>query len=383
MHQGAWHTTIRLQHKIIPIAVLADCNDSEIWLIRTMKQTMSKTEETVLVTGGAGYIGSHIVLDLLDNGFGVVVLDNLSRGVREAVPDGVPFYLGNTGDQDLVQSIFRHEGISAIVHMAAFISVPDSFADPVGYYRNNTASTLALVEQASAAGIRPLIFSSTAAVYGDDGIPAKHEGMMPDPATPYGKSKLYSEKIIVDAAAAGLIDPVALRYFNVAGADPFGRAGPASPKAADLMRLTCQTALGQHDGLTIFGTDWPTPDGTGIRDFIHVSDLASAHTAALRYILGGGEPLVANCGYGKGYSVREVIQAFTKAAGPFPVVEAAPRPGDLAHVISDPSLIREKLDWTPHFDDLETIVSHCLSWEKRLIGGQPRAVVHPAQKASA
>ncbi len=269
----------------------------------------------VLVTGGAGYIGSHMVLELLDAGETVVVLDNLSTGFRWAVPQEAAFVTGDVGDQALVSSIIDEHGIDSILHFAAKIVVPESVTDPLGYYFGNTVKTRALLETAVRKGIRNFIFSSTAAVYGNaDEIPL-HEGLAPAPINPYGRSKLMSEWMLEDAARAYGLRSVALRYFNVAGADPKGRSGQSTPAATHLIKVAAQAALGQRSHLDVFGTDYPTPDGTCVRDYVQVSDLARAHLAALNHLRGGGESTVMNCGYGHGASVLEVVDVVKRVSG--------------------------------------------------------------------
>lgn len=322
---------------------------------------------TVLVTGGAGYIGSHTVLALLDAGEKAVVLDDFSTGFRWAVPDGVPLVVGDIGDGDLVtETIARHD-IDEIIHFAAKIVVPESVADPLGYYFNNTAKARTLIATAVGCDVRRFIFSSTAAVYGDPTHHPVTEDEPTKPLSPYGRSKLMVEWMLEDTARAHDLSYVALRYFNVAGADPQGRAGQSTPNATHLIKVAVQTALGQRPKLLVFGTDYPTPDGTCVRDYIQVTDLARAHLDALRHLRVGGPSLVANCGYAKGFSVLEVIEAVKRVSGvDFPVEYAARRPGDPAAIVAANDRARAMLGWTPQHDDLDAIVRQALDWEKRL-----------------
>lgn len=322
---------------------------------------------TVLVTGGAGYIGSHMVLELAGRGEEVVVLDDLSTGFSWAVPAGVELVVGDVGDAALVSRLVAERGITEIVHFAAKIVVPDSVADPLGYYLGNTVKTRALIEAAIAAGVRRIIFSSTAAVYGEPGVEVIAESVPTAPINPYGRSKLMSEWMLADAARAHGITYTALRYFNVAGADPHGRSGQSSLKATHLIKVASQAAAGERGGMEIFGTDYPTADGTCIRDYIHVTDLAGAHWAALQRLRAGGGSLTLNCGYGRGYSVMEVVEVVKRVSGvDFPVKLSPRRPGDPAALVAGAERIRSELGWTPQLDDLETIVRHALDWEKGL-----------------
>jgi UDP-glucose 4-epimerase len=322
---------------------------------------------TVLVTGGAGYIGSHMVLELLANGERVVVLDNLATGFAWAVAPGVPLVTGDTGDQALVAGLIAEHGIDAILHFAASIVVPDSVREPLAYYRNNTVNSRALIECAVQNGVRHFIFSSTAAVYGNPAeIPVK-ESAPAQPISPYGWSKLMSEIMLRDAGRAHDLRYVILRYFNVAGADPEGRTGQSSKGATHLIKVAVEAALGLRPEIAVFGTDYPTPDGTCIRDYIHVADLARAHSDALRHLRGGAPSLTLNCGYGRGFSVLEVIEAVKHAAGVDFKVEIAPRrPGDPAQIVADSREARAILGWQPRYDDLATIVTHALAWERVL-----------------
>jgi UDP-glucose 4-epimerase len=322
---------------------------------------------TVLVTGGAGYIGSHMVHALVDAGESVAVLDNLSTGFRFLLPASVPLIVGSTGDRELAARVLRQHNIDTIVHFAASIVVPDSVRDPLGYYRNNTLNTCNLLDVAIANGVKHFIFSSTAAVYGNaERVPVREDDPK-DPISPYGTSKLMSEIMLRDAAIAHALRYVVLRYFNVAGADPKGRTGQATPQATHLIKVACEAALGKRGKIDVFGTDYETPDGTGVRDYIHVSDLVGAHSAALDYLRSGGESATFNCGYGRGASVKEVIASVKRISGvDFPVTLAPRREGDPAALIADASRIRSTLNWTPQFQDLDTIVSHALAWERSL-----------------
>ncbi len=322
----------------------------------------------VLVTGGAGYIGSHVVWALRDAGWPVVVLDDLSSGRREALPaNGVELVVGDVGDGRLVAGLLREHRIGAVMHFAASIVVPESVARPLAYYRNNTVNSLALIQACVDAGIRAFVFSSTAAVYGEPARVPVAEDAPTVPLNPYGRSKLISEQMLQDADAAHGLPYVVLRYFNVAGADPAGRTGLAKPGATHLIKLACETAVGARDHLLIFGEDYPTEDGTCVRDFIHVSDLADAHLAALRHLTGGGASLVLNCGYGRGFSVRQVVDAMGEVSGrPLRVRQAPRRPGDAAVVIADAQKIRRLFDWSPRRDDLHQILADALAFERRL-----------------
>ncbi len=322
----------------------------------------------ILVTGGAGYIGSQMVLELVDAGESVVVLDNLSTGHRWAIADGVPLVVGETGDQPLVTQLIRDHGIDAIIHFAASIVVPDSVRDPLGYYRNNTMNSRALIECAVNGGVRRFIFSSTAAVYGNPAAIPVPEDAATAPISPYGWSKLMTEIMLRDTSRAHDLAHVTLRYFNVAGADPRGRAGQSSANATHLIKVAAEAALGLRGKLDVFGTDYPTPDGTCIRDYIHVSDLARAHSDALRHLRSGGSSLTLNCGYGHGFSVLEVIDAVKRVSGVNFKVEYAPRrDGDPARIVAGSERARATLGWQPRFDDLVTIVAHALDWERELM----------------
>lgn len=327
----------------------------------------------VLVTGGAGYIGSHMVLELLDAGETVVVLDNLSTGFVWAVDPRATLVVGDMGDQALVETVMRQHGIDAVIHFAARIVVPDSVADPLGYYLANTVKTRAVMAACVATGVRHMIFSSTAAVYGTPEVMPVSEEAPTRPESPYGTSKLITEWMLRDAAAAHDLSYVVLRYFNVAGADPKGRTGQSTPNATHLIKVAVQTALGLRPKMDVFGTDYPTPDGTCVRDYIHVTDLVRAHLAALAHLRSGGESLVANCGYGHGYSVKEVIdtvRSVTKVE--FRADYAPRRPGDAAAVVADATRARTRLGWTPVHDDLTGIVEAAYAWERRLANGGVR-----------
>jgi UDP-glucose 4-epimerase len=324
---------------------------------------------TILVTGGAGYIGSHMVHELVDAGERVVVLDNLSTGFRFLIPGSVAFVTGSTGDRELVAKTIAQYGVTAIIHFAASIVVPDSVRDPLGYYRNNTMNTCTLLQAAIEAGVRQVIFSSTAAVYGNPDEASVPEDAPTAPISPYGTSKLMSEIMLHDAGKAHGLRFIVLRYFNVAGGDPRGRTGQSTPAATHLIKVACETALGKRAKMDVFGTDYPTPDGTCIRDYIHVSDLARAHSAALAYLRQRGESATFNCGYGRGASVLEVIEAVRRACRhDFPVEISGRRPGDPAALVANVDRIRRTLDWRPQFQDLDTIVAHALAWERKLPG---------------
>ncbi|HTC05217.1 MAG TPA: UDP-glucose 4-epimerase GalE [Xanthobacteraceae bacterium] len=323
---------------------------------------------TVLVTGGAGYIGSHMVHELADAGERVVVLDNLSTGFDWAIAKGVPLVVGETGDQALVARLIREHGVDAIIHFAASIVVPDSMRDPLGYYRNNTMNSRALIECAVNGGVRHFIFSSTAAVYGNPTeIPVKEDAPTL-PISPYGWSKLMTEIMLRDAGNAYGLQHVIMRYFNVAGADPQGRTGQSTKAATHLIKVAVETVLGLRPKLDVFGDDYPTPDGTCIRDYIHVSDLVRAHADALRYLRSGAPSLTLNCGYGHGFSVLEVIDAVKRASGVDFKVDIAPRrAGDPAQIVAHSERVRSELGWQPRYDDLAAIVRDALAWERELM----------------
>ena len=318
----------------------------------------------VLVTGGAGYIGSHAVFALTDSGREVVVLDDLSTGQEAAVPTGVRLYRGNVADSALVSTILSEERIDAVMHFAASISVPESVSKPGLYYRNNTSATLSLAEACIVGGVSKFIFSSTASVYGNPESNPVTEDARKHPVSPYGVSKLMAEKILEDLSVAHpIFRPVRLRYFNVGGADPAGRTGQRNPNAAGLVKLAVETAIGKRDTLEIFGDDYDTRDGTCERDYIHVSDLVEAHVAALAYLEKGGEGVALNCGYGRGYTVLEVVEALEHVLGKSLHKRRAPRrPGDPDKYFSDVTRLHATLDWTPRHEGLDKILSSALRW---------------------
>ena len=323
----------------------------------------------VLVTGGAGYIGSHMVLALLDAGHSPLILDDFSTGHEQLVPVGVPVIRGNVGDREVTDRLFADHKIDAVAHFAASIVVPESVADPLKYYLNNTVSTARLIKACVNAGVRRFIFSSTAAVYGnqDESLIGEEAGCWPE--NPYGTSKLMSEQILGDASKAHDLSYVALRYFNVAGADPAGRAGQLSKPATHLIKVALEVATGQRDVMQVFGTDYPTDDGSCIRDYIHVTDLIAAHLAALEHLLGGGGSLTLNCGYGKGNSVHQVLESVARLSGTNLNVEmAARRAGDAAALVADSTRLRNRLGWQPQLDDLDGIVRSALAWERNQLG---------------
>ena len=301
------------------------------------------------------------------------MLDNLSSGFEAAVTSG-ELIVGDTGDVELLERIFTDNAIDTVMHFAAHTVVPESVSDPLKYYRNNTASSRTLLEASAKHGVRNFVFSSTAAVYGiPDGGRASEESAT-QPINPYGTSKLMTEWMLRDLAAAGGPNYVALRYFNVAGCEPTGTIGQSTPKATLLVKVACEAATGSRPGVSIFGTDYPTPDGTGLRDYIHVEDLASAHLDALTYLRGGGESMVLNCGYGHGYSVREVLKAVEKANGEALSISEQPRrAGDPPELIAVANRVRNVLGWTPRFDDLDTIVRTSLEWERKIAARDPGA----------
>lgn len=322
---------------------------------------------SVLVTGGAGYIGSHMVLELLDAGHEVVVLDNLSTGFRWAVPQGATFVEGNVGDVALVSHLLQVQRIDAILHFAGSIVVPESVIDPLSYYLNNTCNSRALIACAVEAKVPNFIFSSTAAVYGSPEISPITEEAPLRPISPYGSSKLMTETMLADTARAHSLRFVALRYFNVAGADPKQRSGQSTPRATHLIKVASEAALGMRPCLEVYGTDYSTPDGTCIRDYIHVTDLVRAHLDALRYLREGGSSVGVNCGYGKGYSVRDVIASVKRVSKrDFQVRTAERRAGDPPALVADAHRIQQVLGWEPCLDDLDTIVEHALIWEQKL-----------------
>jgi UDP-glucose 4-epimerase len=323
---------------------------------------------TVLVTGGAGYIGSHMVYELLDAGEDVVVLDNLSTGFRWAIPDSVPVYEGDTGDEELARAIIAKHRVEAIIHFAASIVVPDSVADPLGYYRNNTANSRTLIEAAVKGGVKHFIFSSTAAVYGMTGLAPVVETTPLNPMSPYGRSKLMTEWMLADVAAAHDMTYGVLRYFNVAGADPGKRSGQSTPEATHLIKVACQVALGKREKMDIFGTDYETPDGTCVRDYIHVTDLIAAHALLLKHLREGGESTTLNCAYGQGYSVRQVVETVRSVSGVNLRADEGPRrAGDPASITATGEKVRQLLGWVPAHDDLNEIVRTAYEWERHLL----------------
>jgi len=322
---------------------------------------------SVLVTGGAGYIGSHMVNELRDTGQRLVVVDNLSTGHRWAVPGDVPLVIGDVANQKLVGEVIKEYSVDAIIHFAGSIVVPESVTNPLGYYSNNTVKSRDLIACAVYSGVKHFIFSSTAAVYGMPKTSPVAEDAPLAPISPYGSSKMMTEIMLHDTAAAHNFNYVALRYFNVAGADPKGRCGQSTPNATHLIKVAAQTALGQRTHMDVFGTDYPTPDGTCVRDYIHVSDLVRAHSAALRHLRNDGQSQVLNCGYGRGFSVLEVIEAVRNASKvEFDVRSGPRRAGDPASLIAKADKLPKFLDWSPKHNDLETIVSHALAWENHL-----------------
>jgi len=321
----------------------------------------------ILVTGGAGYIGGHMVLALRDAGIKPVVIDNLSTGFRWSVPEDVPLVVGDVGDYELVLQTLKSHSIDAIVHFAAKLVVPESVRDPLGYYLNNTVKSRALLAAAVAAGVKTFVFSSTAAVYGNASEKPLAEDAPLAPLSPYGSSKQLTEVMLRDVAAAHDMRFAVIRYFNVAGADPAMRHGQSTANATHLIKVAVQTALGMRSSMEIYGTDYPTPDGTCIRDYIHVTDLIAAHLQALDHLRAGGESLVVNCGYGHGYSVSEVIDTVRRVSGRPVEARIAPRrEGDPVSIVADSARIRSRLQWQPRYDDLATIVEHTLRWESML-----------------
>jgi UDP-glucose 4-epimerase len=322
---------------------------------------------TVLVTGGAGYIGSHMVLALTDAGQDVVVLDNLTTGFAWAIAPQAKLIKGDIADEALVEKIIKEHKVDAVIHFAGSIVVPDSVVDPLGYYLNNTVKSRALMAAVVKAGVKNFIFSSTAAVYGNPLTQPVFESEKPAPISPYGTSKLMTELMLQDSHRAYGLNYVALRYFNVAGADPKGRSGQSTPRATHLIKVACQTVLGQRASMDVYGTDYPTPDGTCLRDYIHVSDLIAAHMDALAYLRRGSESGIFNCGYSQGYSVLEVIKAVEKAAGRAVNHKMVPRrAGDPAAIVAGATRAREILGWTPKHADLDFIVASALAWEQHL-----------------
>ena len=323
---------------------------------------------SVLVTGGAGFIGSHMVLELVGRGESVTVLDDLSTGNEWAVSPRAELIVGDIGDRVLLDRIMKTRGIETVLHFAGSIVVPDSVADPLGYYLNNTVKSRELIASAISNGAKNFIFSSTAAVYGVPAVVPVAEDAPLAPVSPYGASKAMTERMLADAATAYGLNSVALRYFNVAGADPEGRSGQSTRGATHLLKVAVEAATGQREHVAVYGTDYETPDGTGIRDFIHVSDLVRAHTAALDYLRAGGESTAMNAGYGRGYSVLEVLDAVQRVSGRLlDIRHRARRAGDMPLMVAAAEKIRKTLAWEPRFDDIDLIVAHALNWEKSLI----------------
>lgn len=322
---------------------------------------------SILVTGGAGYIGSHVAHELVDDGRNVVILDNLTTGVRENMPDAAVFEHGDVGDFERVVALLEEHDVEAVMHFAGSIVVPESVADPLKYYDNNTAATRSLIAACVRACVGQFVFSSTAAVYGmpdPEELPVSEETPT-EPINPYGRSKLMTEWMLRDVSAAHEFRYVALRYFNVAGADPRGRTGQSTPQATHLIKVACQAALGLRERLAIFGTDYETRDGTGVRDYIHVTDLARVHILALEALESGERSRVLNCGYGHGYSVREVVDAVQRVSkADFAVVETDRRAGDPPELVADSTKLREEFGWSPDHDDLDEIVRTALEWEQ-------------------
>jgi UDP-glucose 4-epimerase len=325
------------------------------------------SQGSILVTGGAGYIGSHVVLQLRARGERVVVLDDLSRGFRQAVIDA-PLVVGKVGDREAVLELLRAHAVDTVMHFAAYTIVPESVSEPLKYYGNNTCSTRSLLECCGVAGVRHFVFSSTAAVYGTPAGGVAAEDSPTAPINPYGTSKLMSEWMLRDVASASELKYAALRYFNVAGSDPQCRVGQASPNATLLVKVACEAAVGKRPGVSIFGSDYATPDGTGVRDYIHVEDLATAHVDALEYLRGGGASTTLNVGYGHGYSVRQVLASVDRVSGKRLNVHEQPRrAGDPPALVARAERIRAELGWRPRHDDLDAIVRTSLAWEKRLL----------------
>ena len=325
------------------------------------------TQKTILITGGAGYIGSHTARQLGARGDRIVTLDNLIKGYKNAVTYG-DLIVGNTGDAKIVTQILRDYEVDTVIHFAAHTIVPESVTDPLKYYANNTCSTRTLLECCIQEGVKNFIFSSTAAVYGTPKEPQAYEDAPLKPINPYGTSKLMTELMLQDVGAVTDLNYVILRYFNVAGSDPKGRIGQRTPEATLLIKVACEVAVGKREALYIFGTDYNSPDGTGVRDYIHVEDLAQAHLDALDYLKQGGESTILNVGYGHGYSVREVADAVSKANGsPIKVIEEARRAGDPAVLIAGADKIKSTIGWTPQYDDLDAIVTHSLNWERKML----------------
>jgi UDP-glucose 4-epimerase len=322
---------------------------------------------SILITGGAGYIGTHMVHAALESGREVVVLDNLSTGVRGLVSEDARFHQGNVGDQTLVRRLVNYYAVKEVIHFAGSIVAPDSVKEPLAYYANNTVASRSLIEACIMEGVKLFVFSSSALIYGPPLLTPMPETTRKEPENPYGRSKLMTEWMLEDASRAHDFRFVALRYFNVAGADPKGRTGQSTPRATHLIKRACQVGLGRVPQLDIFGTDFPTPDGTGVRDYIHVSDLVDAHLLALEHLANGGQSVAMNCGYGHGESVRDVIRAVSRVIGhQLPTVESPRRPGDPPALIADSTKLKTELGWRPKHDDLEAIVASAYAWERRL-----------------
>ncbi|WP_193369750.1 UDP-glucose 4-epimerase GalE [Pelagibius marinus] len=322
---------------------------------------------SVLITGGAGYIGSHAVLACREAGHSIVVLDNLSKGNREVLPNDVPFYQGDAGDPTIIARIIKGHSVTAVMHFAGEIVVPESVEAPLSYYLSNTCKSRALLQSCVDHGITSFVFSSTAAVYGEPDVNPVGEGAPTRPENPYGRSKLMVEWMLRDAARAHGLRYVILRYFNVAGADCAGRAGQSAPGATHLIKVACEVAVGKRPEMEIFGTDYDTRDGTCVRDFVHVSDLANAHVLALEHLWRGGENLTLNCAYGHGHSVREVLDAIQHIAGrPLAIRNAPRRAGDVGSLIAEASRLRDVLGWVPEYDSLDVILRTALHWEQRV-----------------